>query len=157
MGSTVKVRVLSQLSQDEVAQLKRRAETDIEGVLADARLIVEQVKASGDDALLAHLEKFDSVKLTVPELKVSDAEFEAAAQKLDPAVKTAIHQAAHNITKFHQEQMPSKLWFTELESGILAGEKITPMERVGLYVPRGERHIPFGHVDADDSRHSRTS
>ena len=142
MGFTVKIRVLSQLSHDEVAQLKRRAETNIEGVIADARLIVEQVKTSGDDALLAHLEKFDSVKLTAPELKVSDAEFAEAEQKLDPAVKTAINQAANNITKFHKEQMPSKLWFTELESGILAGEKISPIENVGLYVPWGKGTFP---------------
>jgi histidinol dehydrogenase len=142
MGFRVKTRVLSQLSHDEVAQLKRRAETNIEGVIADARLIVEQVKASGDDAILAHLEAFDSVKLTAPELKVSDPEFEEAEQKLDPAVKTAINQAANNITKFHKEQMPSKLWFAELESGILAGEKITPMEKVGLYVPRGKGTFP---------------
>jgi len=142
MGFEVNVRLLSQLSQDELARLKQRAELDIAGVLTDVQTIVEEVKQRGDDAILEHLEKYDKVKLSTAELKVSPAEFHDAEKKLDTAIKMAIEQATDNITRFHKEQMPREIWFTEIGQGILAGEKITPIEKVGLYVPRGKGSFP---------------
>src|SRR5207248_646182 len=75
-------------------------------------------------------------------LKVSPGEFAAARDRLDPALRDSIDFSLSNIRKYHQAQMPADMWMTELSGGILAGEKITPISSVGLYVPRGKGSFP---------------
>ena len=54
----------------------------------------------------------------------------------------AIEAAHENILRFHSEQMPEPMWFTEVQPGIMAGEKVTPVTSAGLYVPRGKGAFP---------------
>ncbi|HEV2581162.1 MAG TPA: histidinol dehydrogenase, partial [Ktedonobacteraceae bacterium] len=80
--------------------------------------------------------------LTPDSLRVSREEIERAHQALDPAVRAAIEHAIRNVRTFHEQQMPHEQWMTEVEPGVMAGEKITPISSVGLYVPRGKGAFP---------------
>lgn len=126
------------------SRLMRRSEANIDAVMAQVQPIIERVKEEGDQALLDYAKKFDKADLTT--LKVSDTEFIEARETLDPSVKSAIDHCAGNVRKFHQEQMQrvekDREWMVEIESGVFAGEKITPITSVGLYVPGGKNQYP---------------
>jgi histidinol dehydrogenase len=129
-GEQVKMRIL------------RRAQADIEDVLPKVKPIVEDVRLRGDAALLEYAQKFDGAALQ--SLKVSDAEFETAKRTIDPALKAAIDRNIRNVRIFHEEQMRrvEAPWMIEIEPGVFAGEKVTPITSVGLYVPGGKNLFP---------------
>lgn len=133
---------LASMSAAERTRLLRRAETQIDELSERARPILQEVRQRGDEALLEFTERFDRVKLTPDRLRVSRAEIEHAHQVLDTAVREAIEQAIGNVRTFHTRQMPHEEWFTEVAPGVMAGEKITPISSVGLYVPRGKGAFP---------------
>lgn len=123
-------------------RILRRAEQEIDDVSGVVRPILEDVRLNGDAALRLYAEKFDKAILT--DLKVSDAEFAAARQSIDPKLKSAIDRCIGNVRKFHQEQMRrvEPDWMFEVEPGVFAGEKVTPVTSVGLYVPGGKNLFP---------------
>ncbi|MDQ6644735.1 MAG: histidinol dehydrogenase [Chloroflexota bacterium] len=133
---------LSSMSGAERTRLLRRAEIQIEELTERVRPILQGVRQRGDEALLEFTERFDRVQLTPDHLRVSRAEIEHAHQTLDAAVREAIEQAIANVRTFHMKQMPHEEWFTEVAPGVMAGEKITPISSVGLYVPRGKGAFP---------------
>jgi histidinol dehydrogenase len=133
---------LSSMSGAERTRLLRRAEIQIEELTERVRPILQGVRQRGDEALLEYTERFDRVQLTSNRLRVSRAEIEHAHQALDTAVREAIEQAIANVRTFHMKQMPHEEWFTEVVPGVMAGEKITPISSVGLYVPRGKGAFP---------------
>ena len=133
---------LETLSPTQRTTLLRRAEVDIAALQDTVRPILGAVRDRGDAALLEFTERFDGVTLTADQLRVTDEEFERARNQIDPAVREAIEVSAANIRKFHEAQMPEDLWFTEVGPGILAGEKVTPIASLGLYVPRGKGSFP---------------
>ncbi len=133
---------LEQLSPTKTAQLFKRSELDIAALQSTVQPIIQAVRDQGDAALIKYNEEFDKAKMTVMQLKVTEAEFEQARQNLDPKIKEVIQISAANIKKFHQAQMPEDLWFTQIDEGIMAGEKITPIASVGIYVPRGKGSFP---------------
>ena len=65
-----------------------------------------------------------------------------AKANVDSKVIEAIKVAHENILRFHEEQMPEQMWFTEVRPGIMAGEKVSPVTSTGLYVPRGKGAFP---------------
>lgn len=133
---------LSTLPKEKLAQILRRSEINIEESQAVVQPIIKEVSEQGDEAVIKYTEKFDGVRLTIPQLKATEAEFAEARKTLDPALKEAIDIAAANIKKFHEAQMPEEMWFTQIGDGIMAGEKITPITSIGLYVPRGKGSFP---------------
>jgi histidinol dehydrogenase len=134
---------LAQMSQDAIDKILRRSETDIEELQASIRPIIDEVKTRGDAALVDFNNKFDaSVQMNAAQLKATPDEFARARANLDPEIQTVIRRAAANIKKFHQAQMPEEMWFTQIDKGIMAGEKITPISSVALYVPRGKGAFP---------------
>src|SRR5437763_3134561 len=133
---------LASMSAAERTRLLRRAEMQIDEWSERARPILQEVRQRGDEALLEFTERFDRVKLTPDRLRVSRAEIEHAHQVLDTAVREAIEQAIGNVRTFHTRQIPHEEWFTEVAPGVVAGEKITPISSVGLYVPRGKGAFP---------------
>lgn len=133
---------LETLPAEKIASIMRRAEMDIERFQETVRPVLQAVREKGDEALIQYSREFDKVELELSSLKVSKDEFERARMNLDPALKVVIETSAKNIRKFHYAQMPDELWFTEIDEGITAGEKITPIASVGLYVPRGKGSFP---------------
>src|SRR3984893_588775 len=133
---------LTHLDAARRARLIRRAELQIDELVERISPIVRAVRERGDDALIELTARFDHVQLTPAQLRVSPAEIEEAHRKLDKDVYAAIQHAISNVRAFHQRQMPQELWFTEVEPGVIAGEKISPISSVGLYVPRGKGAFP---------------
>lgn len=133
---------LEDLTREQRQIILRRSETDISTLIDTVRPILDGVVSRGDQALLDFCERFDGVKLSVADLKVTPEEFAVAEQRLAPEIKQVIETSARNIRKFHQAQMPEEMWFHHVAPGILAGEKITPITSVGLYVPRGKGSFP---------------
>ena len=133
---------LSTLDAAQRSRLMRRAELQIDELVERVRPIVQAVHDRGDEALLDFTARFDRVQLNPDQLRVSRAEIEEAHQTLDPQIRAALEQAIHNVRTFHERQMPHEQWFTQVAPGVMAGEKITPITSVGLYVPRGKGSFP---------------
>lgn len=133
---------LSQLSAEEYKQLLLRAEADITEHSALAREVINRVRQEGDQAVLAYTHEFDGVSLAAKDLKVPEEEIRDAYQQLEPRTQETLEYAAANIKKFHLQQLPEEMWLQEIDRGLLAGEKVTPITEVCLYVPRGKGSFP---------------
>ena len=114
------------------ALLMRTMETA--GVSDTVRSIISDVEKNGDIALKAYCERFDGAKLE--ELAVSEAEFDAAMDAIEPELKRAMKIAAENIRTFHSAQKREGFCLRNPD-GTYLGQKVTPIERVGLYIPGG--------------------
>lgn len=101
--------------------------------------IIKNVRLKGDRALFQYARKFDRV--TLESLLVEDEEFEEAEQLVSAEFKKSVEVAANNIREFHQHQV-EKSWFFHKENGITLGQKVTPMDRVGVYIPGGKAAYP---------------
>lgn len=124
------------------ARILRRAQADIENVGPAVAPILEDVRTRGDAALFDYAARFDGAALS--SLKVSAEEIEQAQKTVDPALKAALERCAGNVRKFHEEQMRrvEDRWMVEVEPGVFAGEQVTPIASVGLYVPGGKNLFP---------------
>lgn len=101
--------------------------------------IIGRVREQGDEALFAYTAKFDQVQLD--SLRVSEEELREAKNLVSEAFVQAIQKAKGKITAFHEEQK-EKSWFINQEQGIVLGQKVTPLESVGIYVPGGKASYP---------------
>jgi histidinol dehydrogenase len=138
----VRVLRLANLTGGELQKLHRRSETNITEALAVAQTVIEQIQQRGDEALIEYVRKFDCPTATLDRLKVTPAEFAAARTAIDSELKTAIHHAYDNIRTVHERQVPEQITMAEVEPGVFAGEKVTPIDSAGLYVPRGKGAFP---------------
>ena len=98
--------------------------------------ILNQVKTRGNDAVIEYAAKLDGAELTAESLWVSDAEWEEALRQVSSALMDALKTACGNIEKYHAQQKP-KSWITIEPDGSILGQKVTPLDRVGIYVPGG--------------------
>jgi histidinol dehydrogenase len=103
-----------------------------------AREVIAEVRAHGDEAVRAFTLRFE--KRTLHSLELSRADWEAEAAKVDPNVRAALERAAARIQAFHQRELHPG--FELAEEGIRLGLRVTPLERVGLYVPGGTARYP---------------
>lgn len=128
------------LQQLEEGFWQKNRASSIDDVIETVSNIIEDVRKDGDKAIIAYTEKFDKVKLK--KLAVSREEIEAAYEKVDQELVDELENAAYNIQRFHQMQLPNDLWLSEVEPGITLGVKSTPLERVGCYIPGGRASYP---------------
>ena len=144
MASDVKVNryVLSELAGADLDAIASRARPGDAAVEARAREIIDDVRARGDEALLEHTRQLDGADLAGRGLKVSQAEFDAAEAQVSPQLREALEQVVANVTAHHRAQMPPATWMREVAPGVIAGERVTPVASVGLYVPRGKGSFP---------------
>lgn len=133
---------LASLTSEQRGRIMRRAEKDIRDLFPLAEEVIAAVRTRGDNGIVEYARKFDAKDFTAEMLKASPEDFAAARAAVSEDVIRAIEDAHTNIQKFHVEQMPEQMWFTQLGPGIMAGEKITPITSVGLYVPRGKGAFP---------------
>ena len=103
--------------------------------------IVETVRREKDEALLSYTEKFDHICLTPETMRVTKEEIEEAYREVDPRLVEVIRKALVNIRSYHEKQKRYS-WFDSKENGILLGQKITPLQKVGVYVPGGKAVYP---------------
>ena len=105
------------------------------------RRILEEVKTDGDEAVIRCTRKFDKVKLTPKELKVSESEINGAYQNISPDFVAALKVAVENVSQFYRKQA-KRSWKTVSDDGVILGEKIRPVESVGIYIPSGTAPLP---------------
>ena len=101
--------------------------------------IITNVRANGDQALFSYAERFDRV--TLSSLEVTKEEINAAVAAVEPDFLTILQEAATNIRQFHQQQVRSGFILNE-KNGVVMGQKVIPIEKVGLYVPGGTAAYP---------------
>ncbi|MGD9566132.1 MAG: histidinol dehydrogenase [Methanothrix sp.] len=130
---------LSELGEKEVADLLSRG-LDVQSVMSTVVEIVNEVQEKGDRALTEQTERFDGVR--IGKFRVSDDEIEKAQDEVPEKLKKALEIALENIATFHHEQLDRDLWMAETSPGVLAGQKIVPLDSVGAYVPGGRAAYP---------------
>jgi len=141
----MKIRRLSTKDQDFDAALKallafETAQDDkIDVVVAD---ILKDVKSRGDAAVLEYTNRFDKTSASsVAELEIGRAELQAALNSLPESQREALQAAADRVRQYHEKQVMQSWSYTEAD-GTLLGQQVTPLDRVGLYVPGGKAAYP---------------
>ncbi|MCG0239122.1 MAG: histidinol dehydrogenase [Firmicutes bacterium] len=114
----------------------RRAEFYPE-IEAQVRAILAEVRRRGDEALYDFTARFDGVDLRPVGLEVTPEEWAEGEARVEPELRRALEAAARNIAEFHRAQVP-RSWFITREDGSVLGQKVTPVDRAGLYVPGGQ-------------------
>jgi histidinol dehydrogenase len=125
---------------DRLRAIALRAETSDGDVEPAVREIVDRVRRGGDRALVEATARFDRVDVA-GRLEVPRRELRAAEQSLEPAARRALQLAARRIRDFHRRQL-QKSWRYRDSTGLLLGQKVEPLERVGVYVPGGRAAYP---------------
>jgi len=118
------------------------ADAAIEKVVAD---ILADVQKRGDDAVLEYTNRFDKLGAkTLPELELTQAELKAAFESLPAAQRNALEAAARRVRGYHEAQKKAsgESWSYRDADGTLLGQKVTPLDRVGIYVPGGKAAYP---------------
>ena len=145
---TVNIRQLATTANDFEAEFQRvlhwSAETDhaIEERVAS---ILADVRARGDAALLEYTARFDGVHAaSVADLEIPRSELLAALDLISPAQRSALEAAAQRVRSYHERQLDAcgRSWSYRDEHGSLLGQKVTPIDRVGIYVPGGKATYP---------------
>lgn len=108
---------------------------------ASVKEILDKVKEEKDAAVFAYTAKFDEAELTADTIEVTDAEIEEAYAQVDDTLLTVIRKAKDNIESYHAKQRQNS-WFDSKPDGTILGQKITPLHRVGVYVPGGKAVYP---------------
>ncbi|MCL2871136.1 MAG: histidinol dehydrogenase [Coriobacteriia bacterium] len=121
---------------EDLLQRSGGIDSSIETTAAE---IIATVKAQGDQALFDYTERFDGVRLN--QLRVSDEEIAGAIRRADPALMSALTNCAERIKDFHQRQVQQS-WYATPRKGVMVGQRVTPIERVGIYVPGGRADYP---------------
>jgi len=119
-------------------EAKRETGADVDDVVAR---ILDDVRARGDEAVIAYTKEFDGFGLTPETMAVGGDEIEAATASCEPEVLDALKMAARRIADFHKRQIPDGLDFTD-EAGLRLGYRWTPISAAGLYVPGGTAAYP---------------
>lgn len=103
--------------------------------------IVDRVRREGDQALFELTREFDKCDLNAQSIRVTDEEIAEAYRQIDPEFVTVMKKSAANITAFHEKQMHNS-WILPDDNGTILGQKITPVEISGVYVPGGKAAYP---------------
>lgn len=121
-------------------KLNSRINSDNEEILKTVKQIIENVKTNGDKALIEYTNKFDSPNVNIGNLKISEEEIKNAYDSISDELKQTFEIAKERIYNFHIHQKEEG--FTYENDGEILGQKITPLENVGVYVPGGKAAYP---------------
>lgn len=127
--------------KDILSNLLKRSPDNYGSYEATVKEIVEDIHIDGDNALLKYTEKFDKAKLDKTSMRVTKEEIEEAYKEVDSELLDIIRKAIVNIRDYHEKQKQYS-WFDSKENGSMLGQKITPIEKVGVYVPGGKAAYP---------------
>ena len=103
--------------------------------------IIEEVRKNRDAAVFAYTEQFDHAKIDANHLIVTEEEINEAYENVDPQLLKVIRKSLVNIRDFHSKQLQNS-WFTSGENGTILGQRVTPLDKVGVYVPGGKAVYP---------------
>ncbi len=139
---TVQVHRWSEASPDVKRRLLRRSQTNISDLLTTVQPIVDRVRDEGDAALVHLTEQFDGARIGELGIAVRPEEFAEAERSLDEPLRRALDYAIENVRTFHQSQVHRADQSVQVRPGIIATERVTPIDSVGLYVPSGRGSFP---------------
>jgi len=121
--------------------LLRRSPNNYGAYMDKVQAIVERVREEGDAALVEYTAQFDGFTMTPEQFLVTEEEFAAAYEQIDPSFLATLRRAKENIRVYHEKQRRYS-WFDPTPAGSILGQKVTPLERVGVYVPGGKAAYP---------------
>lgn len=129
------------IKKDIMDNMLKRSPANYENYATTVDDILTKVKQEGDKAVFAFTKEFDKAEINKDNILVSDKEIEEAYSQVDKALLSVIRKSAKNIEKYHVKQKQNS-WFDANEGGVILGQKITPIESVGVYVPGGKAAYP---------------
>ena len=146
----IKTIFLNQENKEKIEEISRQRYSEdslINDIEKKVSGIISRVKKEGDKALLEFTEKYDGAKLNPSEILVDKEEFDRANQEVNADLLEIIKEAIKRIEKYHLHQKNNS-WVTTKEKGIILGQLVNPIERVGLYVPGGQAVYPSSLIMA---------
>ena len=136
-----KVTLTKESTRDILENLLKRSPNNYGKFESAVAEILEKVKREGDEALFAYTKQFDKVEINKDTIRVTEEEIKEAYDTIDPALLDVIRKALVNIRTYHEKQIQNS-WFTSTTNGTMLGQKVTPLNRVGVYVPGGKAVYP---------------
>ena len=119
-----------------------RAKTDIKGVSSIVMGIIDEIMTEGNTAVKRHIEKFDKWEVKQDsDLMIDPADMKKAYENIDPKLRDALHIAYNRIKTYHEKQLP-KSWLDFESNGTILGQKVSAVDRAGLYIPGGKAAYP---------------
>lgn len=138
----MRIVTLTQESKDNLLEdLLKRSPNNYGAYEDKVAAIVDDVRKRKNEAVFEYTEKFDHAKINESNIRVTKEELEEAYSQVDPELLEVIRKALVNIRFYHEKQRRTS-WFDSKEDGTLLGQKITPLARVGVYVPGGKAVYP---------------
>ena len=135
------VTLTKETTKDILENLLKRSPNQYGSYETAVREILAKIQEEGDGALFAYTKKFDRAEITEQNVRVTDEEIREAYETVDPALVDVIRKSLVNIRSYHEKQKQNS-WFTSSEDGTMLGQKVTPLEKVGVYVPGGRAVYP---------------
>ena len=136
-----KVTLTKESTRDILGNLLKRSPNNYGKFESAVAEILAKVKSEGDEALFAYTKQFDKVEINKDTIRVAEEEIKEAYDTIDPALLDVIRKALVNIRTYHEKQIQNS-WFTSTTNGTMLGQKVTPLNRVGVYVPGGKAVYP---------------
>ena len=128
--------------RDEFNEILARGAMDIDKVEPIVKGILDEVRKEGDEALIRHISKFDKwTPKSGSDLKISTDEMKKAYENIDSKLREALKLAFDRIKAYHEKQLP-KSWLDFEDNGTILGQKVTAVEKAGVYVPGGKAFYP---------------
>ena len=138
----MRIVTLTQQSKDNLLEdLLKRSPNNYGSYEDKVAAIVDDVRKRKNEAVFEYTEKFDHAKINASNIRVTQEELDEAYKQVDPELLQVIRKALVNIRSYHEKQKRTS-WFDSKEDGTLLGQKITPLARVGVYVPGGKAVYP---------------
>ena len=127
--------------KDLLEKLLKRSPTSYGSYEQSVREILDDVRERRDQALFEYMEKFDGARISADNILVTEEEIREAYREVDPELVEIIRRSLHNIRTYHEKQRQYS-WFDSRPDGTILGQKVTPLARVGVYVPGGKAAYP---------------
>jgi histidinol dehydrogenase len=142
------IQIIRKTDTEWAAKMARLLDRGLEvdaALMSQVAAIIAGVRRRGDYALIEYTARFDGVRLQPSELRINEEILRRSAARASPRVLEAIREAIRNVRKFHQRQVEAS-WEINPAEGVRLGQRITPIERAGLYVPGGTAAYPSSVV-----------
>ncbi len=135
------IKLTDETKKDILNNLLKRSPDNYGEYEATVKEIVENVHKNKDSALFEYTKKFDKADINADNVKVTDEEIEAAYKEVDEKLLSVIRKSIKNIRAYHEKQKRTS-WIETEDTGIILGQKMSPIESVGVYVPGGKAAYP---------------
>ncbi|MCM1158912.1 MAG: histidinol dehydrogenase [Clostridium sp.] len=135
------VKLTSETKKNLLNDLLKRSPNNYTGYADTVQEIVDNVRENGDKALFDYTRQFDKAKINKENIRVTEEEIEEAYKEVDAHLLEVIRKALVNIRVYHEKQKQYS-WFDTTEEGTMLGQKVTPLQSVGIYVPGGKAVYP---------------